>query len=253
MSPPERKATVGASTDGLANDARSARRNPVRALVVDDDRAAAQALRRALEAGGARAEVAGATDGLTLAGKLAPDVIFVDAGVPIVRSIAALELDIRTIVLAHAGDSDDAVAAIRDGARGYLGKEDVIGCDLPRLIDAAMADELVCPRSLLSAIVARLARLPAPAVSVRTGRRLLTAREWEVLELLFAGRSTHWIADHLVISVETVRTHVKNLMRKLGVRSRRELLAATARLRSETARVVDRRVVGRGPDELLAG
>jgi DNA-binding NarL/FixJ family response regulator len=219
-------------------DSHTPRRGPVCALIVDDDRDAAHMLCRALEAGGARAKVATGADGLARARELVPDIAFVAmaapsvAGAAIVRSIAAMDLGIRQIVLAQESDPDDAVAAIRDGARGYLGKRDVLTCSLPRLIDAAMADELVCSRPLLMSIVDRLAR--SPEVAARPGQRRLTARESEVLGRLAAGRSTHWIADDLVISVETVRTHIKNLMRKLAVRSRAELLGAAARMRTET-------------------
>ena len=62
-------------------------------------------------------------------------------------------------------------------------------------------------------------------------RSTLTAREWEVLDLLCAGANTEMIAEDLVLSPETVRSHVKNLLRKLGVKSRREAVLAAHRLR----------------------
>ena len=63
-------------------------------------------------------------------------------------------------------------------------------------------------------------------------RSPLTAREWEVLDLLCQGLSTEEIADTLVLSAETVRSHVKSVLRKLRVSSRREAIAAAQRLRS---------------------
>ncbi len=66
---------------------------------------------------------------------------------------------------------------------------------------------------------------------VRRGQANLTSREWEVLDLLCAERSTEEIAEEFVLSEETVRSHVKNVMRKLGVRSRREAVAVAMRLR----------------------
>ena len=62
----------------------------------------------------------------------------------------------------------------------------------------------------------------------------LTAREWEVIELLAPGHSTDHVADVLVVSIETVRSHVKNIMRKLGVNSRADAVAAAERLRIVT-------------------
>ena len=63
----------------------------------------------------------------------------------------------------------------------------------------------------------------------------LTAREWEVIDLLKATRSTDEIAAELVLSTETVRSHVKNILRKLKVRSREEAVAAADRMRNASA------------------
>ena len=59
----------------------------------------------------------------------------------------------------------------------------------------------------------------------------LTPREWEVIDLLYDGRTTDQIADSLVLSSETVRSHIKNLMRKLGAASRQEAVAIAQRMR----------------------
>jgi two-component system nitrate/nitrite response regulator NarL len=64
-------------------------------------------------------------------------------------------------------------------------------------------------------------------------RSTLSGREWEVLDMLCEGSGTEDIADILVLSTETVRSHVKSILRKLGVSSRSEAIASAARLREE--------------------
>jgi DNA-binding NarL/FixJ family response regulator len=64
----------------------------------------------------------------------------------------------------------------------------------------------------------------------------LTTREWEVLDMLKAGKSTDRIADELVLSTETVRSHVKNILRKLEVRSREEAILVADRMRGASGR-----------------
>jgi DNA-binding CsgD family transcriptional regulator len=71
-------------------------------------------------------------------------------------------------------------------------------------------------------------RGPTPAGGSTAGRSLLTPREAEVIPMLQCGRSNPEIAAALQIGVETVRTHARNIYRKLGVSSRRELAAAPA-------------------------
>jgi DNA-binding NarL/FixJ family response regulator len=212
-----------------------------RVLIVDDDPLATDALRRVLkEAGGAViAEPSPGDDAILVAGLQAPDIVFVTVltpvvdGLSLVRGLAALELAIRPIVLTPDRDPDGVLAAVRAGARGILSKSDLLASDLRRLLRATMEGELICSRNMATAMVERLAHSPVLGVGYRPVRSLLTPREWEVLDMLCDRRTNDQIADGLVISIETVRTHVKNVMRKLEVTSRRDVIAAAAGLRGQ--------------------
>jgi two-component system nitrate/nitrite response regulator NarL len=82
-------------------------------------------------------------------------------------------------------------------------------------------------------LVARLRRTPEDGNGLRPVKSPLTDREWEILDLICAGSSTRTIADDLFLSTETVNSHVKRILRKLGVHSRGDAIAAAGRLRGE--------------------
>jgi NarL family two-component system response regulator LiaR len=84
-------------------------------------------------------------------------------------------------------------------------------------------------------LVDQMRRTRADGAGIRPVRSRLTPREWEVLDLLCEGRSTHDIADTLILSFETVRSHIKNLLRKLGVNSRQQAVEEARRLRAGLA------------------
>ena len=120
---------------------------------------------------------------------------------------------------------------LRAGASGFLCKS--VGVDaLPRALRCAKDGEAVVSRQLTMRLIEGLRRVRVDGAGMRPIRSPLTPREWEVLDLLCQERSTDDIADALVLSVETVRSHIKSVLRKLGVRSRQDAIKAAARLRS---------------------
>jgi two-component system nitrate/nitrite response regulator NarL len=84
-------------------------------------------------------------------------------------------------------------------------------------------------------LVDSMRRTRADGAGIRPVRSRLTPREWEVLDMLCASQSTDEIADTLVLSSETVRSHVKNLLRKLGVSSRQAAVEEARKMRAGLA------------------
>jgi len=80
-------------------------------------------------------------------------------------------------------------------------------------------------------LIERFQQGPDAVSGLRPIKGPLTPREWEVIELFKPGHTTDHVADTLVLSPETVRSHIKNIMRKLGVHSRADAVAAADRLR----------------------
>jgi two-component system, NarL family, response regulator LiaR len=120
--------------------------------------------------------------------------------------------------------------ALRAGASGFLAKSMDLAA-LPRTLRAVRAGEPAVSRGMTAHLIDVARRMRDDVSGIRPVRSPLTAREWEVLDLLCEGMSTDVIADTLVLSGETVRSHVKSVLRKLGVRSRGEAVAAARRLR----------------------
>jgi DNA-binding NarL/FixJ family response regulator len=209
-------------------------------LLVDDHPLTREGL-AALLAGHGFDVVGQASDGreaIDLVGELQPDVVLLDLSMPELDGLEALPRlraeapDCEVVVLTASGDEDNLLAAIRGGAAGYLLKTE----PPERLVDflhGAAAGE-----AALSGTVAR--RLleqvrnghPSEGGVPESIARRLSARELEVLLLLDEHLGTDQIATRLFISEHTVRSHVKSLLRKLGVSSRREALEALAQARS---------------------
>jgi DNA-binding NarL/FixJ family response regulator len=204
---------------------------PERVLIVDDHPLTRDALSALLAQQGFEV-VAQAADGdgaIRAARKHEPDVVLLDLTMPGVDGLAALprlreEAPSCEVVVLTASDAEEnLLAAIRAGASGYLLKTEP-----PEQI-AAFLRGVVRGEAALSGGVARrlldrvraYGRLGGVPDSIT---KLLSAREVEVLLLLDDHLGTDEIAQRLFISEHTVRSHVKSLLKKLGVSSRREAL-----------------------------
>lgn len=207
---------------------------PIRLFIVDDHTLFRQGLvgllqsEPGLEVVG---EAAGGEEALHQILALEPDVVLMDVkmpqmdGVEVTRRLLAARPQTRVLVLTVSEEDEDLFAAIQAGARGYILKN-------------ADADELLQAIARVHAGEAML----SPAVTLRVLQALrsggpppepelpLTPRERDVLRLLAQGASNRQIAERLMISENTVKTHVAHILEKLGLDNRAEVVAYVSRL-----------------------
>ena len=197
----------------------------LRLLIADDQPLMRAGFRAVLEATGQMEVVAEAADGIeavAAARAARPDVILMDIRMPRLDGLDAIRQlpNQRILVLTTFGLDEYIVEALRAGASGFLTK-DVPAADLIHAVKVVAAgDALLTPavtRQLLD-LVAR--RLPAPVERSPEQLAELTEREREVFELLARGMSNAEIAAALVVGEATVKTHVSNVLMKLGLRDR---------------------------------
>jgi DNA-binding NarL/FixJ family response regulator len=209
-----------------------------RAVVADDQGPARRALSSALRSANivVVAEAFDGTEAVELARYHEPDLVVIDTEVSGLDAIAATRRITRAnpgvivILLARAESEDLGVLGLRVGAAGYL-KKDLPPPSLARAIVGAMRGEAAIPRRTAMRLVEQLRGQASSGEHLRPVGGPLTARQWQVLDLLCEGRSTEEIAATLNVSPETVRSHVKGIFRRLGVRSREEAVVVAYRLR----------------------
>jgi DNA-binding NarL/FixJ family response regulator len=210
----------------------------MRAIVADDDPFARRVIKTALQEHGivVIAEAATGREALELTLHYGPDVVLLDIVMPELDGIATTERILLKrpeqliVILTGSAEEDLAIRALRAGAVGYLTKDLDVDA-LPRALEGVLAGEAAISRGLARRLIEHLRDIPEGAAGLRPIKSPLTAREWEVVDLLAQRRSTEEMAHELVLATETVRSHVKNLMRKLGVRSREDAVAAAQRMR----------------------
>ena len=156
----------------------------------------------------------------------APDMVLLDAGLPdgvaVTRAIRSRAPDVRVIVISV--PDGDVLAFAEAGIAGFVTRE-ASTAELLAAIASVERGEALCSPRAAAALLDRVATLAA--AEPVAAREPLTAREKEILGLITAGLSNKEIATRLVIGVPTVKTHVHNILRKLGA-SRRGQAAARA-------------------------
>ena len=201
---------------------------PVRVMVVDDQALVREGLMTLLDAAPGIAPVAAAADGeeaVRLAARHRPDVVLMDLRMPLLdgveatRQIRAAQPETEIVVLTTHADESSILDALRAGARGYLTKDAGIA-EISRAVHAASDHQAlldpVAQNALVEAASAGARPAPAPAALPDD----LTPREAEVLSLVARGLSNREIAESLVVSEATVKTHINHVFSKIGARDR---------------------------------
>lgn len=172
--------------------------------------------------------VSNAAEAVATAVERKPNVCVLESSLPLGGLTAALEIGARlpttALVLRHGPDEDDLFEALHAGVTAYLPGAASSSRLIRAIVNVASGEAVLSGTQV--ARVLEAVRDPARARRRVAGRPELTAREWQVLELLRSGLSTTEVADRLVLSPITVRSHAHAIRRKLGASSREEALEA---------------------------
>jgi DNA-binding NarL/FixJ family response regulator len=196
-----------------------------RVVLVDDQALVRQGLRLLLELAGIEVigEAAEGAAAVDLVREVRPDVVLMDLRMPGMDGVEATRLlaadGVRVLVLTTFDTDENVAEALRAGAAGFLLK-DVTSEGLVDAVRRAVAGEPVMAPGVLARLMDHYAARPPGVPVLPAGFGELSDREVEVLARIGAGRSNSEIAAELVISMATVKTHVRHIFAKLDLRDR---------------------------------
>jgi DNA-binding NarL/FixJ family response regulator len=210
----------------------------IRVLIVDDNAVIRRGVAGLLEAGHdieVAAEAANGRDAVRLAEELRPDVVLLDARMPVMDGLSALPALVnrtRVMMLTYAEEDEMVARAIRAGAAGYLVHGRFDADELAGAVRDVAAGRSVVSPSVTSAVFDALrsgtdvSAPGTPPASEPAGAFSLTKREREVMNLAAQGLARREIADRLVCSEKTVKNHLSRIYGKLGASNRAEAISA---------------------------
>lgn len=201
----------------------------IKVLIVDDHQVVRQGLRTFLELQEDIVVVGEAGDGVVaveMVHQYLPDVVLMDLvmprldGISATRQVKSSSPDVKVIALTSFTEDDKVFPAIQAGASCYLLK-DVSPDDLVEAIRAAYQGEARLHPEIIHRLMEQVAQQASPKHETHLDE--ITDRERDVVRLVAQGRSNHEIAQELVISEKTVKTHVSNILSKLHLEDRTQL------------------------------
>jgi DNA-binding NarL/FixJ family response regulator len=210
----------------------------MRLLIADDHPLFRDGLRSLLETRGIQVvgEARNGREAVEQVQRLRPDVVLMDLSMPELNGLAATRLltaeypNVKVVILTASEDDADLFEAIKSGAQGYIFKN-LDSAEFFRLLEGVARGEPALTPGLARKLLGEFARPSAAArTSAGEGADALTEREQEVLDLLVQGvTSNRDLAERLIVSENTVKYHLRNILDKLHVQNRAQVVAYAAR------------------------
>jgi len=207
----------------------------MRVLIADDHALFRDGLRSLLDARGVDvvAEARNGREAVSLAQQYLPEIVLMDLSMPEMTGLEATRMisaelpDVKVVVLTASEEDADLFEAIKSGAQGFLPK-DIEAARLFSMLEGVMRGEPALTPGLARKLLTEFAQ-PAPAPREQPPE-LLTDREREVLELLVEGvTSNRDLADRLFVSENTVKYHLRNILTKLHLQNRAQVISYAVR------------------------
>lgn len=207
--------------------------DPIRVLIADDQRVVREGLTMVLGLLHDVDVVGAASDGdeaVILAAELHPDVILMDLRMPRCDGVQATRLlcerapGTKVVILTTYADDRSVLDALRAGARGYLTK-DAGGAEIRQALQQVLDDQAVIDPTVQHHLVDAITSALPEDASPPSPPGGLTPREAEVLALIAAGLSNIEIAERLVVSEGTIKSHINHILAKIHARDRAQAVA----------------------------